>query len=254
MTIRRKALLLSILFLFIPLSTAHSAISVHKLTKEKGLKPIPVKVKREIALPKGYHEGLYLDGKDMWVANGSGGDTWIVDLRSGVITGRIRSVSGFTEAVTKGPDGKFYITDWNEKKLYGALRAEDGFTAEVVKSFEPAHPAGVIWNGVSFFVLTWTRGPLGTKFHLLKLDSACNMLAKVIINTIQEPSQLAWDGVNLWISSWYDKRVYRVDVDSWKITGFFSSPTVRTTGILCDGSSFWVTGTASGLYELEVAM
>jgi len=250
-TLSRTALILPLLLL-ISVSTARPEIVIHKLVKEKGLKAFPVKILAQIPLPEGYHEGIYLDGKDIWVSNGMAGDTWIVDPSSGKISGNIGSVARFTEAVAKGPDGKFYLTDWGEKKLYRTVIGPGGFTGKPVLSFGHAHPAGVIWNGANFFVLTWTRGPWGTKFHLLKFDAALNTLAKVAINSMQEPSQLAWDGANLWLSSWYDGRVYRVDVDRWKITGFFVSPVSMTTGIAFDGKSLWLTGTASDLYKLEI--
>ena len=249
--LKRTAPALAILII-ISFGAAYSQTTTHKLVREKGLKPFPVKVIKQIALPKSYHEGIYLDGKLVWVSNGMQGDIWVVDPSSGAVVETIKSIAGFTEAVTGGPDGKFYVTDWDEKKLYSAALEGGEFAALPVMSFEPSHPAGVIWNGENFFVLTWTRGLSGTKFHLLKLDGACNVLAKVVVNTIQEPSQLAWDGANLWISSWYDERVYRVDVNSWAITGFFVSPVPKTTGIAFDGSSIWLTGTSSDLYELEI--
>jgi len=250
-TLKRTVPALAILTI-ISFGAAYPQAITHKLVKEKGLKPFPVNIIRQIALPKSYHEGIYLDGTNVWVSNGMQGDTWVVDPLSGAVVETIKSIAGFTEAITRGPDGKFYVTDWDEKKLYSAVLEGSGFAALPVMSFEPAHPAGVIWNGANFFVLTWTRGLSGTKFHLLKLDGACNVMAKVVVNTIQEPSQLAWDGVNLWISSWYDKRVYRVDIDNWAITGFFISPVPKTTGIAFDGRSLWLTGTSSDLYELEI--
>ena len=202
-------------------------------------------------MPGGYHEGLYLDGTDIWVNNGKNGNTWVVDTSSGKVKKHINSIATFTEAITSSGDGTYYITDWDTMKLY---RAEfDGSKFKVLKdmSFEPSHPAGAICTGDRLYVITWTRG-MGTKFHLLELDLEGHLLSIILIKCIMEPSQIAWDGKNLWITSWYSKLVYKVDIDTWKAVAVFSSPVPDATGILWDGNNMWITGTHGDLYKLEL--
>lgn len=246
-----KAILAKALCVLLPLIllASYSEAEVLKMAKER--KALNAKVLRKIPLPRGYHEGLFSDGRDMWVANGRKGPVWVVDMVSGQVKSEIKPVGGFTEAITLGPDGRIFVTDWEEKKLY-RVRVEDGkMTEEASVSFGSAHPAGMVWNGRSFFVITWTRG-LGTKFDIAEVSADLKMIRKVRIRNIEEPSMMAFDGEFLWITSWYSQHVYKVDLKSWRIVASFKSPLNLTTGILYDGKYFWITGTYSDLYQLEV--
>jgi glutamine cyclotransferase len=212
---------------------------------------IQAKVLQKVRLPGGYHEGLYFDGKDMWVSNGKKGHTWIVDISNGKVKSTIRSIGTFTEAISYAGDGTYYITDWDTMKIYRAKLSGDRFTPLKDMSVEPSHPAGVICTGERVYVITWTRG-MGTKFHLLELDRDGRLLSVILIKCIQEPSQLAWDGKYLWITSWFSKLVYKVDIDTWKAIGVFTSPVSDATGIAWDGESMWITGTHGDLYKMRV--
>jgi len=212
---------------------------------------IPIEVIRKVELPKGYHEGLFIEGNKMWVNNGEKGKTWIIDLSSGKVISEIEPPGTFSEGISAAPDGKFWITDWDTKKLYLTKIEENKMIPVSEKSLEPGRPTGVVWNGSNLYVITWTRG-IGTKYHLLKMDKEGNILHKVRIKRIHEPSQLAWDGKNLWISSWYNQRVYKIDVNTLQIVGHFRSPVNETTGIVWDGKYMWVTGTKSDLYQVKL--
>jgi glutamine cyclotransferase len=213
---------------------------------------IQTRILKKVPLPRWYHEGLYFDGKNIWVSNGLKGKTWIVDPDSGSIKDRIESAGPFTEAITSQENGLYIVTDWELKKIYTARVDNNIMTVVTEKSLLPAHPAGAIWNGSNIFVITWTRSPAGTKHRLLTMDERFNILKSEEIKKIHEPSQLAWDGKYLWISSWYNKRVYKVDAQTLEILGYFRSPVKKTTGIVWDGKYFWVTGTYSDLYKIEL--
>jgi len=212
---------------------------------------IPVKKIRKIKLPKGYHEGLLIDGDEIWVNNGMGGRTWIVDLHSGRLISEIVPVATFSEGISAAPGKRYWITDWTAKKLYRVKIKERKMVPDFEMSLEPSRPTGVIWNGKYLYVLTWTRGVLGTRYHLLKLDEEGNVLDKFRIEDISEPSQMAWDGEHIWISSWFDRRVYKVHVETSEIRGYFRSNVKALTGIAWDGKAFWVTGTKADLYHIE---
>ena len=213
-------------------------------------KEIPVRVIKEVPLPKGYHEGLYLEGKNIWVNNGKNGNTWIVNLETGKVIKEIKPIGTFTEGITSAGDGSFWVTDWDTKKLYRADLEGDQLVEEYAVSMDPAHPAGVVAAGDKVYVIIWTRG-MGTKYHILEYDTHGNRMRKLHIKGIHEPSQLAWDGKDLWITSWYTRLVYRLDISTFEITGSFKSPAPDTTGIVWDGKTFWITGTHVGLYQVE---
>jgi sugar lactone lactonase YvrE len=63
---------------------------------------------------------------------------------------------------------------------------------------------------------------------------------------------MAWDGKNIWVSSWYDGRIYKMDPDTMDILGYITSPVKKTTGIAFEGAFLWVTGTYSDLYKMEL--
>ena len=230
-----------------------SDAEVPKLTRNRDYDgKIPTQVIRRISLPEGYHEGLYFDGKNIWVSNGKGIETWILDPKTGEIVDRLQPVGSFTEGITPAGDGTFWMTDWDEKKLYRVTITPDGMSTEYEISLEPANPAGVLWTGEDLYVITWTRGPTGTKYHLMQLNENERMSKKMNIKGIYEPAHLAWDGEYLWITSWYNRRVYKVDINDFSVLGSFRSPAAKTTGIAWDGESFWITGTYADLYRVKI--
>lgn len=212
---------------------------------------MPIKVLKEYDLPKGWHEGLFFDGKNIWVSNGRGYKTWVVDPETGKIISEIDPGGSFTEGITSGVKNTYWITDWEEKKIYRARLEGAKMVDEYDISLDPAHPAGCIWTGEHLYVITWTRG-MGTKYHLMQLDENERMFRKFRIKRIHEPAHMAWDGRHLWITSWYNQLVYKVDVETFQVLGSFKSPVPETTGITWDGGYFWITGTHSGLYKIEL--
>lgn len=210
-----------------------------------------VNVLKEISLPKGYHEGLLINDGEIWVNNGEGGDTWAIDISTGDIVSNIIPAGTFTEGITRGPAGELWATDWNTKSIYKVELQGEKIVPLFEISTEPAHPAGIVSDGKKLYVITWPRG-IGTKYHLLVLDLDGKLLDKIRINDIPEPSQLVWDGENIWISSWFNRRVYKIDRDSYEITGYFRTKIKETTGIAWDGKTFWVTGTSADLYQMEI--
>ena len=242
-----------ILFLSILLSSATlSNADVPDLERaETYQSDIPVKIIKKVPLPKGYHEGLFWDGENIWVNNGENKNTWIIDPDTGELLSQITPPGTFSEGITMADDGSFWITDWDDKKLY-KVKVEGGKMAvEYDILLEPARPTGVVWTGENLYVLTWVRG-MGTKYYLMQLGEDEHMFRKMRIKRIHEPSQLAWDGKHLWITSWFSQLVYKIDVDTFRALGSFKSPVSDTTGIAWDGKYFWITGTRSDLYQVEL--
>lgn len=221
-------------------------------TASKEFKVIKADVASKVKIPKWYHEGLYFDGRNIWVNNGEKGNTWIVDPASGSVIKEIKPIGTFTETVTAKDKDTFFATDWYTKKIYKARVENDTMIAESGYSTAPAHPAGAAWTGDKLFVVTWTRSIAGTRFHLLKLDGNLNLLNTTEIKNITEPTQLAWDGFSLWVSCWYSRRVYKVDPEKGEILGYFKSPAPKTTGIAWDGKNMWLTGTYAWLYKMNI--
>jgi glutamine cyclotransferase len=246
----RKILAAITICTFLLSGYASAEIAEKSLTRVKDYDWVPVKIVKKMKLPVGYHEGLYYDGKDMWVSNGKNGNTWIVDISTGKVKGNVKSIGTFTESISYGDDGTYYVSDWDDMKLYRAELQGDKFKVLNSMSFEPSHPAGAIVAGDRVYVLTWTRG-MGTKFHLLELDRDGHVLSMILIKCIIEPCQMAWDGTNLWISSWYSKLVYKIDINTWKAIAVFTSPVRDATGLAWDGKYMWITGTHGDLYQLE---
>jgi len=213
---------------------------------------IKAKVIARIKIPKWYHEGLYSDGKNIWVNNGRNGKTWVIDISNGSVLKELTPPGTFTEAITARDKDTLFVTDWDSKKIYSARIIDSNIAAESEVSVAPAHPAGAVWTGQNLFLVTWTRSLTGTKFHIIKMDEKFNIISSASIKNIDEPAHLAWDGKNLWVSCWYKRRIYKMDADNLSILGYFRSPVNKTTGITWDGKYFWITGTNSDLYKMEV--
>lgn len=228
-----------------------SSAECQMLKKAKDYEKIEVKVIKTIPLPRWYHEGLFYDGNNIWVCNGEKGHIWVVDPAKGSVVSEITPVASFTESVARSADGRYFVTDWSEKKLYRVKIENDKMVPQSEISLEPAHPAGIAFAGKRLFVITWQRG-LGTKFNILEVDDGMNVVEKIRISDIQEPCQMAWDGHNIWITSWFYRRVYKIDINKFKIVGQFNSPVAKATGIAWDGKYLWLTGTYSDLYQLEI--
>lgn len=236
----------------IMLPITYSFSEVPDLKKSENYKPnIKAEIVEKVPLPKGYHEGLFYDGVNIWVNNGENINTWVIDIKDGSIVREIKPVGTFTEGITASGDGKYWVTDWNLKKLYRVNIEKGKMVADYEVPLAPAHPTGVIWTGRELYVMTWTRG-MGTKYHLLQLDENKNLVRKLRIKGIPEPSQLAWDGKYLWITSWFNQNIYKVDVEKFEILGFFKSPAKAATGIVWDGAYFWITGTYDDLYKIRI--
>ena len=221
------------------------------LCPSKEMRCLQSKVVRKLAVPRGYHEGLFYDGNSLWLANGENGKIWVIDMPSGSVRSEITPVADFAEAVITKGDGFFYSTEWRAKKLYKARLEGGSLLPEAEADFSPAHPAGMAWSGERFYIVTWTRG-LGTKFHLVEVGGDLKVIGSSRIRGIHEPCQLAWDGKNLWVSSWYSRRIYRIDTGKGGIDAYFNSPVDLTTGIAWDGRNMWVTGTYDDVYVIAI--
>lgn len=222
------------------------------LKKSDDYGDLDIKIIRSITIPEWYHEGLLLDGDSIWVANGRGGNIWIIDKASGNLEAEIVPPSGFTEAIIKAGDGRYLITDWDDKKLYEASLKDGRLAASrTLFDFTPSHPAGLVSADGRLFVIIWTRG-IGTKFDILELDGEFRVIDKIRVTAIQEPAHMAWDGKSLWITGWYNRRVYRVDPEKWAVTASFRAPISKVTGIACEDKYLWITGTYADLYKVSV--
>lgn len=214
---------------------------------------IPVTEVDKIALPKGYHEGLFFDGKNIWVNNGRDGNTWVIDTHSGEIISEIEPISNFTEGITLSErEASYWVTDWYEKKLFRVKIENNKMIEEESFSLEPAFPAGIVLAGTNLYVITWTRTSSETKYHLLEMDKTGRLLRKIRIKGIFGPAHLAWDGKHLWITSWYNQIVYKIASDTLEILGSFLSPAKDATGIVWDGTYLWLTGSYADLYKLSI--
>ncbi|MFH1310713.1 MAG: hypothetical protein ABIH85_08585 [Candidatus Omnitrophota bacterium] len=212
---------------------------------------IPVATVKKFPLPRGYHEGLFWHDSQIWVSNGKGGNTWIVSPEDGAIDGEIETIGSFTEAIVSVGRDIFKVTDWDDKKIYSVKIKNNKMEERGVVDIENASPAGIVSIGDKIYVITWERG-FGTKYFLLEFDGNSNILRKIQIKRIHEPAHLAWDGNNLWITSWFNGFVYKIDIETLEILGSFKAPVSDTTGITWDGEFFWIVGTDSDLYKLKV--
>ncbi|MBD3296132.1 MAG: hypothetical protein GF392_02040 [Candidatus Omnitrophica bacterium] len=227
------------------------AEKAEKMTKSDDYRSgLDIKVVEQIELPRGYHEGLYLDSGNIWVCNGEDGDIWVVDPDKKEVVSSIEPVGTFTEAVTRN-GGEYWLSDWNAKKIYRVTLDDNAMTAREEISTAPAHPAGILWADGTLYVITWTRG-MGTRYHLMELTGDKNLKVKTRLRRIHEPAHMAWDGSHLWITSWYNRYVYKVDIEKKIILGSFKSPAPETTGIAWDGEYFWITGTNADLYKVKL--
>lgn len=214
---------------------------------------IPVNITKVMSLPEGYHEGLFIEGDKLWLANGKEGNVWVIDLPSGRLVKEIESDKTFLETIFFAPDGTLWITDWDSKELCRVKPEGSKLISETQLSLSPSHPAGAVWAGDYLYIITWTRSVVGTKYHILKVDKNFNLTEKTRLSGIEEPSQITWDGKYLWISSWFSRRIYKIDPGSWKLCGYLRTGIDKTTGIYWDGKCFWFTGTKEGLYKAELA-
>ena len=119
----KKIIFISLMIITFMCGNALSA--ENKLSKDPEYEVYKVEVIKKIPLPKSYHEGLYFDGKNIWVSNGEGDTTWVVDIETGEIIGDVVPVGTFTEGIAKADNGTYWMTDWEQKKLY-RVKIENG--------------------------------------------------------------------------------------------------------------------------------
>ncbi|MBN2452762.1 MAG: SPASM domain-containing protein [Candidatus Omnitrophica bacterium] len=230
---------------------AAAFVSAEEISPAKDLRHIPANIVRKIPIPKSYHEGIFFDGSSLWLVNGDNGPIWTIDPGAGNVISSIQPVSDFAEALVRADDGALYTTEWSDKKIYRVRMEGSKLISEKEASFAPGHPAGLISANGRIFVVIWTRGA-GTRYYLVEMDRDLNEIGRMEIKGIHEPDQLAWDGTDLWISSWYSNRIYKINTSKWELAGSFRSPVDKTTGIAWDGEYMWVTGTHGDLYCMEL--
>ena len=222
-------------------------------TESKKLEKYKMRVLEKIELPKHYHEGLFLKGENIWVSNGQGGETWVIDYENKKIIERIGSIGTFTEGITtSGVLDEYWVTDWEDRKIY-KVKIQNSKMIKISEiSTDSEFPAGVLNIHGKIYVITWLRTPTGTKYYLLEFDNYGKLISKRQLKDIYEPAHMAWDEQYLWITSWYSKKVYKVNLESLEVVGRFSSPAKDATGIVYDGKHFWITGTYDDLYKIEL--
>ncbi|MBL7072240.1 MAG: hypothetical protein ISS33_00510 [Candidatus Omnitrophica bacterium] len=213
---------------------------------------MPIKILKKITLPKGYHEGITLHENRVWVSNGKGKNTWVIDPETGEVESEIKSAGRFTEAIALAPDGLFWITDWDDKKIYRANFKNDEWEIVSQIPIQDARPTGIVRANGEMYVITWERG-LGTKYYISKFDKEGNISERVRIKRIHEPAHIASDGKYFWITSWYSGIVYKINLDSREVEGSFKSPAASPTGIASDGKYLWITGTSADLYKVDIS-
>jgi glutamine cyclotransferase len=239
----------AVLFFATDLRSEEALSFLHKAKSYKGLK---TRVVERIKLPSWYHEGIMIDGTDIWVSNGKKGKTWVVDAKSNKVRAEIDSIDGFTEGVAHPAGGAYFVTEWYSKKIYKASMRDGRLVPEASLSVAPAFPAGIVVVGGELYTIIWIRGVLGTRYFIIKTDQDLKETGRIRVDIIQEPAHMAWDGKFLWITSWYNDKVFKVDKDSLEILGSFRSPAKKATGIASDGEYLWITGTYADLYKVKV--
>ena len=237
---KKKTLILMIIALMVACKFGYSEDLMLKYSNSYK-KNIETKTINTISLSEGYHEGLSMDGSNIWISNG----------KSEVVS-RIEPAGGFTESVVFLENGLFWASDWDDRKIYEVKIEDNKMRVESEVSLAPAFPAGMVKVRESIYVIIWTRGVVGTKYHLIEFDPHRNILRKIKINRISEPSQMTWDGEHLYVTSWYSDLVYKINIDTLKIMNSFKSPAKKTTGIAWDQGSFWITGTHDDLYQVKI--
>ena len=228
------------------------AVSQETEKPKENISSVNVTITKKIVLPKGYHEGLLFHDNKILVCNGRGLGTWIVDPQEGKIDREIEPFRTFTEGITYADDNVFWLTDWEEKKLHKINIEGNKISSSFEVSLAPAHPTGVIYVDGKIYVITWTRGSGGTKYHVVQFNGNGEMLQKRQLYGISEPSQITWDGKDLWITSWYSQKVFKVNINTLKIMNYFKAPAKKTTGITWNKGYFWITGTYDDLYQVEI--
>ena len=222
------------------------------LFKAKDYHQIKVNKQKKIELPSnGWHEGLFIKDDHLWVNNGQGLNTDVIDINTGERIGQIIVPGTFMEGISSFGDDTYVWSDWYDRAFFFGKLVDNEFVAKKSVKLGKLFPAGVVVAGEDVFVVTWKRG-FGTKYYLLRFDRNGTLKDDIAIKHIKEPSQLAWDGKFLWISSWYSKKVYKVDITDYSLKGFFKTGISKTTGIVWDGNVFWVTGTSSDLYTFKI--
>jgi len=218
---------------------------------EENPEKLEAAVIRTIKLPAGYHEGILVDKDRVYVNNGENGKTWLIDINSGEKLADIEPVGEFTEGISLYYADKYWVSDWRRKSLYIVNISDNAMREEKKIYLGPSFVAGSVWTGENVYVLLWDSSFEG-KYELLRVDREGRIIGTHEIKDIKEPSQMAWDGRYLWITSWCDGNVYKFDPQILSVVAYFKTPVPDATGIFYDGKHFWVTGTRSDLYQLSV--
>ncbi|MFA6455992.1 MAG: M6 family metalloprotease domain-containing protein, partial [Bacteroidota bacterium] len=71
-------------------------------------------------------------------------------------------------------------------------------------------------------------------------------------SSAQFPYGLAVNGNDLWVTEYYDNKVYQLDKNTGSVLSSFFTPSIQPTGITWDGSSLWITNTYNdNVYKVD---
>ncbi|MCB0406527.1 MAG: glutaminyl-peptide cyclotransferase [Bdellovibrionales bacterium] len=187
----------------------------------------------------GYSEGLTYHENYLWHALPE--QIVKIEPTDGRIVETYKPASKYSESVTWF-QGKLWNVSFSDNGIYaGTLR---GGKLEFVRVGETpeAHAWGLTHDG-KHLIFT---GNFSKKIYFW--DPKSRKVVRELETPIKDVEDLAWDGVGIWSSSFssHKGKIFRIDPESGKISGFFELPDPESCPVI-DGIAYhqgelWVTG------------
>lgn len=180
---------------------------------------------------------IVCDGADLWVASSVSGTVSRVRASDGRL---LQTWTGATNAESViACAGRIFVTGASSPGKIYAINPESVNGGTVIQ-FEPdigASPRQITFDGTSL----WTANAAG-----ISKINVSNETDFTFTTGLQTPSDILWDGVNLWVTDTGDDRLKRIDPSSGDVLQSLTLVTsVDPTRLLFDGTNLWVSCASS---------
>ncbi len=187
----------------------------------------------------GYSEGLDYYHNFLW--NALPNEIKKIDPKNGEIVGRFKPATEYSESIMWFK-GLFWNLSFSDNGIYKGNIKKNKIEFKKVGITPEAHGWGITNDGINLII----TGHYSSNIYFINPKTF--KIERRIKAEVKDIEDLAWDGENIWTSSFtsYRGQIFRLNPQNGKITGIFSLPDKESCpvidGIAFDGRNLWISG------------
>ena len=203
---------------------------------------------KEFDSPSSFPTGLTWDGQYLWVCDYNSEMIYAIDPVDGRVIKSFDTPGHDPEGLAWDGsyiwhvDGADADTNGPVEKLY--IYKIDPTTGQSTRMFEAPHPGynaeDLEWDGqYLWYIDGGNEGKDEGTSTIFKVDPNTGAVIKSFSAPSSDPSGLAWDGTNLWVTDYRQAIIYRINADDGKVIDKITAPSDYPGGLAWDGRYLW---------------